>query len=187
METYLQTPPEICSQIWKELIRSVRDKHHAWRTPALSTLSLDGGVNSRTVVLRGVNEIENRLFIYTDARSTKVSELREHSQAIFTFWSPRLHWQLRVKVNISILTTGALFEEMWEKVCHSSAITDYINPSAPGSKLTTATELVVTDKFTENHFVVLIADINEMDWLELSRKGHRRAKIIGDAWEWLTP
>jgi hypothetical protein len=26
-----------------------------------------------------------------------------------------------------------------------------------------------------------------MDWLELSRDGHRRAQLSASTWEWLTP
>jgi hypothetical protein len=26
-----------------------------------------------------------------------------------------------------------------------------------------------------------------MDWLELSRAGHRRARLSANTWEWLTP
>lgn len=187
MENYLHTPFEIRNQIWKELTRSVNDKHHAWRTPVLSTASIDAGVNSRTVVLRGANESENHLLIYTDARSTKVSELEKNSQAFVVFWSPRLHWQLRVKVNISIYTTGPLVDHRWERVSQSAAASDYISPSAPGSQLVTDLESVNTDNSSGHHFAVLVAHICEMDWLELSRNGHRRAKIIDNSWDWLTP
>ena len=187
MENYLQTPFEIRSQIWKELTRSVNDKHHAWRTPVLSTVALDEGVNSRTVVLRGAHESENHLLIYTDARSAKVSELEKNSQAFIVFWSPRLHWQLRVKVNISTHTTGPLVDQLWAKVSQSAAASDYISPSAPGTQLVADFESVNTDNSTEHHFAVLVAQIHEMDWLELSRNGHRRAKIIGNSWDWLTP
>jgi len=187
MQITLRTPPEIRDQIWKELIRSVHDRHHAWRTPVLSTLSIDGGVNSRTVVLRGANEDENNLWVYTDARSPKVTELRNNNNGFFVFWSPRLHWQLRIKVNIAVLTSGPLVDDLWKKVSQSGAITDYINSSRPGSKLIMNSEPVNTHESNEHYFAVLRADVNEIDWLELSGSRHRRAKITDKSWDWLTP
>ncbi len=187
MENDFQTPLEIRNQIWKELTRCVHDKHHAWRTPVLSTCSIDGGVNSRTVVLRRANQGENNLLIYTDERSLKVSELRKNSQAIFVFWSPRLRWQLRINVDISILTTGPIVESLWSAVSQTAAKSDYINPTAPGSELVTDAKPLSINDSLKHHFAVLIGHISEMDWLELSRKGHRRAKIVDDSFDWLAP
>ena len=187
MELSFQTPLEIRSQIWKGLNRAVHDKHHSWRTPVLSTLAIDGGVNSRTVVLRGVDDAASKLTVYTDARSLKVAELNANSKAVFVFWSQRLHWQLRVKVNISILTTGQQVETLWERVKQSAAAFDYISPLAPGSKLINTTESSTLIKSNDHHIAVLIASVDEIDWLELSIKGHRRARFNDTFWEWLAP
>ena len=187
MQTNLQTPIEIRSQIWKELTRSVHDKHHAWRTPVFSTLSIDGGVSSRTVVLRSVNESAGQLSIYTDSRSSKVLELRANPKSNFVFWNSRLRWQLRVRCEVSILTEGPLVESLWQRVSQSAAVSDYISASAPGSNLVEEGELVMNQKETVNYFTVLICEIKEMDWLELAGKSHRRAKITGESWLWLNP
>jgi hypothetical protein len=37
------------------------------------------------------------------------------------------------------------------------------------------------------YFAVLRAKLLEMDWLELSRSGHRRAKLSEQTWHWVTP
>jgi hypothetical protein len=36
-------------------------------------------------------------------------------------------------------------------------------------------------------FALLRAQVLQMDWLELSRDGHRRARLSANTWEWLTP
>jgi hypothetical protein len=36
-------------------------------------------------------------------------------------------------------------------------------------------------------FALLRAQVLQMDWLELSRDGHRRAQLSANTWEWLTP
>ena len=187
MELAPQTPLEIRSQIWRGLSRAVHDKHHSWRTPVLSTLAVDGGVNSRTVVLRGADELASTLMVYTDSRSAKFAELRVNSTALFVFWSQRLHWQLRVKVNVSLLSAGPQVENLWEKVKQSAAAKDYISLSAPGSMLTKSPDSSALPQSNDHHFAVLSAQVEEIDWLELSTNGHRRARFTSTLWEWLTP
>jgi hypothetical protein len=36
-------------------------------------------------------------------------------------------------------------------------------------------------------FALLRAQVLQMDWLELSRAGHRRAQLAANTWDWLTP
>jgi hypothetical protein len=36
-------------------------------------------------------------------------------------------------------------------------------------------------------FALLRAQVLQMDWLELSRDGHRRAQLSAKTWDWLTP
>jgi hypothetical protein len=36
-------------------------------------------------------------------------------------------------------------------------------------------------------FALLRAQVLQMDWLELSRDGHRRAQLSANTWDWLTP
>ena len=85
--------------IWQELARATQDRHHAWRTPVLATLGVDGAPQARTVVLRHADAGQAVLHIYTDSRSPKVAELDAAPQVSLVFWSKRLSWQLRVRVS----------------------------------------------------------------------------------------
>ena len=190
MKILLQTPDEIRHQIWKELSRATSDRHHAWRTPVLATANSDYSVNARTVVLRNANQLEGQLQIFTDARSPKVAEITGASNAVFVFWSSRLSWQLRVRVIISLITTGPTVDALWQRVKQSASAGDYLTLTPPGSLLNS--DASISPKSTdialgESHFAILNAQVIEMDWLELSSAGHRRAKITTDTWEWLTP
>lgn len=186
MKNYLQTPQEIRHQIWKELGRATQDRHHAWRTPVLATSSENGLVNARTVVLREVDVVRNNLVIYTDERSSKVSEIMKQQAGLFVFWSGRLNWQLRARVNFTAITSGLEVEQLWQRISQSAAANDYLGQDAPG---TVRCETVNPTKTTsqKNYFTVLNAAVTEMDWLELRRDGHRRARIFPQSWEWLTP
>lgn len=186
----LQMPDEIRRQIWKELSRASNDRHHAWRTPVIATIRPDGTVNARTVVLRTVNMMESQFQIFTDARSPKVTEIMDAPNAIFVFWSSKLNWQLRVRVSMSILTTGPAADAFWQRIKQSASARDYLSITPPGSLLRSDSSASLTPAETpleESHFAVLNAQVIEIDWLELASAGHRRAKITADTWEWLTP
>lgn len=207
MRTQLQTPEEIRAQIWQELVRASKDRHHAWRTPVLATTTGEGNVNARTVVLRKVDQQARHIELYTDGRSPKVAELNQHSNACFVFWSARLNWQLRVQADISVLTSGSYVEDLWKVVKQSKSAGDYLGLAAPGTSLksgqataalnatstilaTTEAESVgafIKDAVQKSHFSVLRAHFKQMDWLELGGPNHRRARLAGDAWEWLEP
>lgn len=182
------TPDTLRQQIWRELGRAGHDRHHAWRTPVLATVGRDGAVNARTVVLRDADADRQRLRCFTDRRSPKVAELAVAPDALFVFWSARLHWQLRVRVHIQVQTEGAEIDALWQRVRQSAAATDYLGPAAPGSPWAqTAGQDETETREGVHHFALLQAQVCEMDWLELGRSGHRRARILPDGWEWLTP
>ena len=190
MKTRLQTPEEIRPQIWKELGRASLDRHHEWRTPVLASTGADGLPDARTVVLRQVDAGGGRLTFYTDSRSPKVTQLQTQASAVLVFWSARLSWQLRVRVTCSVITSGPELEALWQGVNQSAAAGDYLSPLAPGAVLRqggAADAETVNAPVPAHSFALLRAQVLQMDWLELSREGHRRAQLGATTWAWLTP
>ena len=192
MKTPLESADLIRHQIWKELARATHDRHHAWRTPTLATITRQGQPNARTVVLRKVQHDLHggTLEIYTDRRSPKVVELMEQPSASLVFWSARLKWQLRVRADIAIQTEGPYVASLWQVVRQSKAAGDYLGLLPPGQVLpndgVTNLEPSMTDE-RESHFAVLTAQVQEIDWLELGHGQHRRCRFVGSQWQWLTP
>ena len=184
MEYSNQTSLDIRHRIWMELGRATQDRHHAWRTPVLATTGADGLPDARTVVLREADANIANLRFYTDGRSAKVAQLSARPDCLLVFWSKRLNWQLRVRATITLHTAGPLVDAVWARVRQSAAAGDYLSPSAPGSTLPEVTPATEQHK---HHLVVLSAEVHEIDWLELDRGGHRRARLRADTWEWLTP
>ena len=191
MKIHLQTPEEIRPQIWKELGRASLDRHHEWRTPVLASADADGLPDARTVVLRQVDAVAAQLTFYTDSRSPKVAQLQAQAPAVLVFWSARLSWQLRVRVTCSVITSGPEVEALWQGVKQSAAAGDYLSPLPPGAVLPQSSGMADAPKAnapTPTHsFALLRAQVLQMDWLELSRDGHRRAQLSANTWEWLTP
>ncbi len=187
MKDQLITPQEIRDQIWKELRRATQDRHHEWRTPVFATSGLSSAVNARTVVLRAVDSKANKLQIYTDARSSKASEIVIQQQAIFVFWSSKLNWQLKVQVKATLVTSGPQIQQTWAQVKQTASAKDYLSSFAPGTSVTSDYQTGEQDQSNSSHFALVNAEIVDMDWLELARSGHRRAKISHDSWDWLVP
>lgn len=190
----LQTPPEIRKRIWQELARAVQDRHHEWRTPVLATTQMGGAPNARIVVLREVDADLARLIIYTDSRSDKVSELASQPDALLVFWSKRLSWQLRVRMSVRVHVAGAMVDAAWERVRQSAAAGDYLSPAAPGSTLSAAPSSKdgtqptnPSNPTSQHHLAIIEAQVQEIDWLELARSGHRSARLRTETWDWLTP
>ena len=184
MENSCQTPSEIRHRIWMELGRATQDRHHAWRTPVLATTGEDGLPHARTVVLREADANTAHLRFYTDGRSAKVSQLSYRPDALLVFWSKRLNWQLRVRVSITAHSADPVVDAVWARVSQSAAAGDYLSPCAPGAARSAATPIAEPRK---HHLVVLGAEVHEIDWLELARGGHRRARLRADTCDWLTP
>lgn len=174
---------DLVQRIWSELQRATVDRHHEWRSPVLATTGLDGLPQARTVVLRAADVTASQLVFFTDSRSPKVEELQTAPAAALVFWSKRLSWQLRVRVVAQVHTDGALVDAAWQRVSQSAAAGDYLAAQAPGSAWREGADASPG----AHHLAVVTSRIEHLDWLELARDGHRRARLVGSGVEWLVP
>jgi hypothetical protein len=188
----LEIPPDqLPTRLWQELTRAPHDRHHDWRTPILATQGIDqSGPQARTVVLRHADAPLWTLRVYTDARSAKCSELVAQPLAQLTFWSKRLHWQLRVSALATVDFEGEQVDAAWEHVRQSPARADYLSALPPGH-IQTSREPVAEgakDALRGHHLAILSFKVSSMDWLALGQDGHRRARLTSDGLlAWLVP
>ena len=180
------TELEIRQRTWMELEQATHDRHHAWRTPVLATVGKDGSPNARTVVLRHADANLQSLQFYTDRRSSKIAELICKPRAMLVFWSKRLSWQLRVQVAMEVQTSGPQVDAVWERVSQSAAAGDYLSMDAPGSAFSVG-QATSDAGAGLHHLAILVAQVQEVDWLELRPSGHRRSVFSMNAWEWRVP
>jgi hypothetical protein len=185
------TPDHLVARLWQELTRAPHDRHHEWRTPVLATQGIEqSGPQARTVVLRHADAALWTLRVYTDARSPKCSELASQPLAQLTFWSKRLNWQLRVSALSTVEFEGEQVNDAWERVRQSHASADYLSAFPPGHIQTSiqAPEDNIADSLRGHHLAILDFKVSSMDWLGLSKDGHRRARITPDSvLGWLVP
>lgn len=182
----LNSLPEIEAAIWRELQAASHTRGHAWRTAVLATREGDGA-DARTVVLRDVDEATRTLLIYTDARSPKAQQMVAHPQGTLVMWSATMAWQLRLRVRLQLQTDGLALTSRWARLKLTPAAQDYLSPLAPGSTLASPLPSAPPTSENRNHFAMIAAVVQSIDWLELDPAGHRRAVFEDDRQRWVAP
>ena len=183
MNARLESLPLIHEACWQELARLPHNRLHAWRVMALATLA-DDAADLRSVVIREVNPEERTLLFFTDARSPKVSQIERQPAGSMLAWCNRLGWQLRLRVVLEVQTSGLSVSSRWARLKMTPAAHDYLSPLKPGTPI----EHHRPERGTRDHFAVVQARVQTIDWLELHAEGHRRA--IFDAsgqGQWVVP
>ena len=184
--------PALEAAIWRELKRASVEREHEWRLAVLATV--DGeSADARSVVLREVDVRGRQLTFFSDARARKVAQLMRHPRATLVMWSPRLGWQLRCRVLLSLDTAALAAQSRWARIRLTSAAQDYLAPQAPGDMLAQpadhdearSTPQAVPAEPT--FFAVINAHVASLDWLELHADGHRRAHFESEDARWLQP
>ena len=192
----------VLERSWLLLEQSIDDPTSPVRTPVLISVSADGLAQGRTVVLRAFNRQQRQLKIYTDVRSEKVAQLRTQPVCTLVAYQPNPMIQLRLKTNAVVNHNNEITRESWA-VMPGPNRCNYLTDPNPGSISVKATdgrpvinaESVPTNDENEiaySHFSVIVFAINELEWLYLPRRGHRRAQFIWDRTKslqsnWLIP
>ncbi len=182
---------EIEAAVWRELECAVQGRGrappqtppHPWRVGVLATRDGDG-VDARSVVLREIDRASRTLLIYTDARSPKAQQLVQHPQGTLVLWSAALGWQLRLQVALTLETSGLAVLSRWARLKLTPAAHDYLSPLPPGAALDTPH---APPRESRDHFAVIAASVQDIDWLELDARGHRRARFGSGPSRWVAP
>ena len=183
MNSRIESLALIHQSCWDQLGLAARHKSHAWRVMGLATL--DGErADLRSVVLREVDAAVRQLIFFTDARSPKVAQVQTQPQATLLAWSDTLGWQLRLRVRLTVAISGLVVSSRWARLKMTPAAHDYLSPLPPG----TPVERYLPERGSRDHFAVLTAEVEGIDWLELHADGHRRALFDADGrGHWVTP
>ena len=174
---------EIRTRIWAELARAAAERGRPWRTLVLATAGGEAGCDARTIVLREVEAESRELVFFTDARSPKVGQVGHHPQAVVVAWSPELGWQVRMTVRLEVETSGLAVSSRWARLKMTPAAQDYLSPLPPGSPLAHP----APERGSREHFAVVTARVERIDWLDLATAGHRRAIFDAAGARWVQP
>jgi hypothetical protein len=86
-----------------------------------------------------------------------------------------------LRVALSAEEDGLAVSTRWARVKMSPAVNDYLAALPPGTPI--AEHLPERD--SREHFAVVTAKVESIDWLELHADGHRRARFDADGATWL--
>ncbi len=166
------------------------DPGSPWRNLALGTVGLDGAPQVRTVVLRRFSG--SALDVHTDTRSAKYAELRANPAATLHGWDAASSIQLRASGPARLHVGDGVAEESWAGLREQTRATYRVQPG-PGTELKGPEnpDADATDAEAKLVFCVIRLEIRKLDWLQLAKGGHQRARFT---WaegavmaEWVVP
>ncbi len=182
----ISTLDDVLNSSWRILHNGVRNFRHPFYRPVLTTM--DGNKPEvRTVILRGFSEKDRKLICHCDARTPKVSQIRDNPKVSWLFYHPEKWIQLRLSGIAAVHTDDKTAESQWEKVRLTSRI-NYCAENPPGSPAENPTSGLpdfLRDKAPKlfdhpearNNFAAIVCRFDQMDWLLLKLTGHLRARF----------
>jgi len=200
INNHYETENEIQTKIWSMLEEGVLNRKSDFRTPIFISSNNDEP-DGRVVVLRGADKNQYSLSFHSDYRSNKVNLLMQNPKGALVFYDKKEKIQLRIKVECSINFKNNISKKAWEKTqqisrkCYLASLAPGTKLEEPGSSIDKKFEAFEysfeESEMGEDNFCVVTCKIISIEWLYLSVKGHRRAKIYFDKQEnhfnWLVP
>ena len=171
-------------KIWDLLKNGLANRNDPFHIPTFicgNNNSFDG----RIVVLRGINQKNNKIWFHSDIRSNKIKILKTNPLSSLIFYDKTEKIQLRIFCNSKINYQNDITKKSWEKTAHMSRQC-YLGEKGPGTISSTPTSGLSkkVDEFKYSieeseigykNFCVIENFINSIEWLYLAAKGHRRA------------
>ena len=200
IDNQYETENEIQVKIWSMLEEGVLNRKSDFRTPIFISSNNDEP-DGRVVVLRGADKNQYSLSFHSDYRSNKVNLLKENPKGALVFYDKKEKIQLRIKVDCTINFKNNISKTAWKKTqqisrkCYLASLAPGTKLEEPGSSIDKKFEAFEysfeESEMGEDNFCVVTCKIISIEWLYLSVKGHRRAKIYFDKQEnhfnWLVP
>ena len=196
--TYYEDLREIKNKIWSVLDNAIKDRNSQFRIPVFICGDQDD-FDGRIVVLRKSDQSNNLIQYHSDIRSNKIVKLKNNKNASMLFYDKDEKIQVRLKVECTVNHDNEITKESWLKTGHMSRKC-YLVDNGPGTESPYPTSglkpeldnFEFTMKQSEagyKNFTVIQCKIQNMEWLYLAAKGHRRAKfdLENNKEHWLVP
>jgi pyridoxamine 5'-phosphate oxidase len=151
----------------------------------VATVSEQGLPEVRTVILRGVSTAGEPYF-FSDSRSLKLAALEKTPTLEMCCWWSKTSEQFRLRGEVMLVTTnegewGKRRQELWLSQGEDNRA--LFLGAAPGSPLVKHKERIVDEKIAPEQFVLLVLNVQKVDYLRLARP-HERKKFWLEAGVW---
>lgn len=177
----------VLKQSWLMLQEGVTDDQHPFHVPVLGTTNPENSSRTRLVILRQVDSATREVVCHTDARSSKVVDIRHNDRVSWLFYHTDYRVQIRLSGRATIHTADEIAEQHWSETPLTSRRL-YCTVEEPGQPVATP-ESTFPDHLVDRapteaesqagrpYFAVIRCQVDMMEWLFLRFEGHRRARF----------
>ena len=178
----IMKPTKILKAEYKELNKAITDGRHDYHCFYLATININAP-RLRTVVLRTLDKNKNSISFHTDLRSNKVKEIKSNNNISALFYDKKRKVQIRMSGKAVLEENSDELKTIWSTMRPESKLC-YMGPFAPGEKLDQF-QPNLPDHSAQNistknnkkgyaNFCRVTIQLENLDWLHLDYRGHKR-------------
>ena len=165
-------------KIWDLLAQGVVNKKSKFHTPTLSTIN-GNAINSRTIILRKVDNKTKMLFFYSDSRSRKVLNIKQNNNATVHLYEPRFKLQVQLYGHAKIENNSEKTKNIWSSLNNFSK-KNYLSALSPGEKIDSLDNLKYNTDNEEAfyNFSLIYFKVSKLEYLQLSDIKNIRVEFV---------
>ena len=165
-------------KIWDLLAQGVVNKKSKFHTPTLSTIN-GNAINSKTVILRKVDNKTKMLFFYSDSRSRKVLNIKQNNNATVHLYEPRFKLQVQLYGHAKIENNSEKTKNIWSSL-NSFSKKNYLSALSPGEKINSLDNLKYNTDYEEAfyNFSLIYFKVSKLECLQLSDIKNIRVEFV---------
>ncbi|GIW75293.1 MAG: hypothetical protein KatS3mg104_0356 [Phycisphaerae bacterium] len=184
-------PDDLLVTIWSRLQEGSRQSDHPFHLAGVASLNEIQGVTLRTMVLRKTDPETRSLMFHTDRRSSKFADLLQDPALACLFYDPKTRVQVRIQARATLHTQDAVAQEQWKTLPDHSRLL-YTSALPPGTEIDSSlTPARVSINQARDHFAVIVAHVDSIEWLYLHPESHQRIRFTWQGEKvihcWLVP
>ena len=165
-------------KIWDLLAQGVVNKKSKFHTPTLSTVN-GNMINSRTIILRKVDNKTKMLFFYSDSRSRKVLNIIQNNNVTVHLYEPRFKLQVQLYGHAKIENNSEKTKNIWSSL-NSFSKKNYLSALSPGEKIDSLNDLKYNTDNEESYynFSLIYFKVSKLECLQLSDIKNIRVEFV---------
>ena len=165
-------------KIWDLLAQGVVNKKSKFHTPTLSTVN-GNMINSRTIILRKVDNKTKMLFFYSDSRSRKVLNIIQNNNVTVHLYEPRFKLQVQLYGYAKIENNSEKTKNIWSSL-NSFSKKNYLSALSPGEKIDSLDNLKYNADNEEaySNFSLIYFKVTKLECLQLSDIKNIRVEFV---------
>lgn len=165
-------------KIWDLLAQGVVNKKSKFHTPTLSTVN-GNMINSRTIILRKVDNKTKMLFFYSDSRSRKVLNIIQNNNVTLHLYEPRFKLQVQLYGNAKVENNSEKTKNIWSSL-NSFSKKNYLSALSPGEKIDSLDNLKYNTNNEEaySNFSLIYIKVTKLECLQLSDIKNIRVEFV---------